>query len=749
MPVASARLNSFINPVLNTAGNLIRCFSPSYTPGRTRVSRDICRRLDGTHALTFNDGHAYLDGQKVDNSRFFAQSLLEHGITELKLEKGLTPRDLISLSRTGQTDQAGKATPIVNEAEASQLLDLVKNHNLLHQLKPLAYFSITATATYMAYRLAAFGLMNGTPMDYALSVLLTLGIGHNALLAFKNQSHVIAGSKYKDAEASESTRERVSSGDGPKITILVPALSEPIGLLYETLLAAGRQNYENKEVVLLLDDPFTRVYAARGLPRTVNRQLKSEGRPPCVKIFERKKYENIANKERNKADNLNAFFAYAMGNDTFEFQDNTLCVDSGIYLSTSENQGSFPGKILQKMETLSFSRPEYVVVIDADYKLKPEFATETVAILEENDDVALVQTPQNLIPQGNSDIERISAHTISAYWQLIKRGNAWNSSIFWGGTNTTIRMSALETIKRAPEPGKTEYIPTKNITEDLYTTLLLIREGWETRFISRPLAEGKPIENLPDHFSTYWRYVEGTTEATLEKLLPYMFRNPRFILSPKGRDLLFHGTQSLSGLSFAFFMMAPTLAALGADFPPMAMSAFLPFFLADLYSNSITAKNLIRTQGAKRFDHILAGLLFGIHFPVYAHGIISAVLNLIRGKRAEFLRTPKYGGEHGESSMPLKFLLPLLGTIGLNLTAFIATLYNHSISGEGYWLHPAGWALLNSVGVSYGLHKFYGLKHCFSDLRNGIRDAKERAVDKMLSRPRLANFMLALGSLAR
>jgi cellulose synthase/poly-beta-1,6-N-acetylglucosamine synthase-like glycosyltransferase len=157
----------------------------------------------------------------------------------------------------------------------------------------------------------------------------------------------------------------------------------------------------------------------------------------------------------------------------------------------------------------------------------PIFLAETVALLEENPDAAMVQTPQNLIPQGESELERISAIGINSNWQYLRRGNARDGSLFWGGTNCTIRCNALESIKQLEESGKVEFVPTKNITEDLYTTLLLVKKGWKIALIPKPMSEGLPISNLSDHFSTFWRYVEGTTEATLEITLPYMSRAVR------------------------------------------------------------------------------------------------------------------------------------------------------------------------------------------------------------------------------
>jgi cellulose synthase/poly-beta-1,6-N-acetylglucosamine synthase-like glycosyltransferase len=55
--------------------------------------------------------------------------------------------------------------------------------------------------------------------------------------------------------ASRKTLERLYTGQAPRVTILVPSYQEEREVVRQTLLSAGLQDYPNRRVVLLIDDP--------------------------------------------------------------------------------------------------------------------------------------------------------------------------------------------------------------------------------------------------------------------------------------------------------------------------------------------------------------------------------------------------------------------------------------------------------------------------------------------------------------
>lgn len=701
----------YLNSTLDAFGHLASGISASYVPGRSRSCHEIFMKIEGPTELTVREDGIYHGLDPVSKNTFLAQAFLEKGFTGLKLNTAFTPEDLISLSKTGQPAFANRAAGITEKETAKQLLEIVKDKNLMSQLRTYGFVGIFSCVSYFLYRAATLVFAEGSS-GFAFSALMTVGIAFDALLISKNQQHLISGQKYLPPTPADTTKTRVAGENGPKATILVPALNEPLEVMRKTLLAAGRQDYANKEVVLLLDD----APSSNGIPQIhemvaeVNRQLTAEGQPTCVKVFERKKYQNVSNQGRNKADNLNAFLVYANGKSLVERQNR---LGEMVLLTAEEYQAESDTHSF--VREMAFQPAQYLTIIDADYKLIPSFLTETVAVLEEQPKTAMVQTPQNLIPEGASEIERISALGINSNWRYARRGNARDGSIFWGGTNCTLRLGALESIKQTLA-DKIEYVPTKNITEDLYSTLLLLKKGWDISFLPRPMAEGLPISNLADHLTTFWRYVEGTTEATIEQIVPHMIKNPSYAFSKQGSEFLAHALQGFMGYPTVFFGLSPIMAALGVKFAPIETYSFMTLMTLSLAVNSRSAWLMMKNLGAKPFDSFKCSLLFIMHYPAYIHATGTAIYNAITGSRAQFLRTPKDGAR---SMVPLKYLAPLLGLPALNLLSFGFCLNNY-LNGDDGQIHPAVWSLFNSSVLTYGLFYFNGAKNTWKDIKTGV-----------------------------
>lgn len=703
-----------LNYCLDSFGNFARCIVPSYTPGRSRTSYRLFDAVTKPTVIKIDENGFSQDGTNLSKNTFLAQSFLEKGFLGLRLNPGFTPADLINMSKAGQPLHADKASLLPDPEQAARLLGAVKDKNLMTQLRTFGFAGIFASVSYVLYRSVTFGFLHGTPLDYIFSALLLASNAFDSFIILKNQDHLISGQKYVPLSGSAETKSRVAGQNGPLASILVPALNEPLEVMARTLLAAGRQSYVNKEVVLLLDDPpgSPSIRDVHAMVEQVNAALTAEGLQPCVKIFERKKYANIVNQAKNKADNINAFLVYARGKQLVE-----ALGSEGQSLVMTEAEFVEQAGRCQATRKLSFTAGEHYVIIDADYKLVPHFLTDTVAILEENPETAMVQTPQNLIPEKGSPVEKYSSLAINGSWQFMRRGNARDGSLFWGGTNCTVRWSALESIKTEAE-GRTEYLTTKNITEDLYCSLLLIQRGWKFSFIPTPMAEGMPISNLSDHFSTFWRYVEGTTEATLDLTIPHMVRNPKFAFSKAGIEFLSHGIQGFMGYPVVFFSLVPALSLLGVNFPLQSTTPFLTLFIAQLWLNSRSARLIAKHQGGRPLDHLKSGLLFYLHAPTYIHATLSAFWNKLTGRRATFLRTPKSGQR---SVVPLKYLLPLMAIPTLNYASFGIDLAQY-LGGESGALQGSLWSVFQAFVFTYGLLYFNGVKNTWQDLKIGIKN---------------------------
>ena len=107
-----------------------------------------------------------------------------------------------------------------------------------------------------------------------------------------------------------------------------------------------------------------------------------------------------------------------------------------------------------------------------------------------------------------------------------------------------------------------------------------------------------------------------------------------------------------------------------------------------------------------------------IHFPVYIHGSLSATKNWVLGKGASFTTTAKDGIR---SRVPLKYLIPLLAIMGINVFSAGDSLVEFLSTGYPYLLENVGWASLQAGMISYGLTEFNGVKNTFKDLYYGTK----------------------------
>lgn len=328
-------------------------------------------------------------------------------------------------------------------------------------------------------------------------------------------------SRHRPASMSELRKFAQSA---PELTILVPSYKEEIGVIRQTLLSAALQQYPNKRVVLLLDDPpkartdqdQRALCAARVLPadlhrmfegpsayfREALRQFKGRQRntlcdlakelahlagayeqaahyydmiaKTCsdnthsddwfkktilrepqralqqraeelrskmdqvdtkgemvssiqdeylylaglfrveLSVFERKRYSNLSN-EPNKAMNLNSYLGI-MGKHLKEVH---------------HSEGCHLVECVPCESTISVPNAPYVITLDADSLLLPEYALKLMHHIEQpgNERLAVVQTPYSAIPSAPNAMERTAGATTDIQY-FIHQGFTYFSATF-------------------------------------------------------------------------------------------------------------------------------------------------------------------------------------------------------------------------------------------------------------------------------------------------------------------------------
>ena len=178
-----------------------------------------------------------------------------------------------------------------------------------------------------------------------------------------------------------------------------------------------------------------------------------------------------------------------------------FCAAHGVrYLTRPNNAHAKAGNI---NHALSKTDAELFAVLDADFTPRRDFLMRTVGFFEDPT-IAIVQTPHHF---RNSDIYQMNLG-MGEQWPDEQRlffdivqpsRDAWDCA-FCCGSASVQRRSALMDIGG---------IPTDSVTEDILSTLVLLRQGYVTRFLNEPLAFGLSSESVAAMFVQRQRWCRG------------------------------------------------------------------------------------------------------------------------------------------------------------------------------------------------------------------------------------------------
>ena len=131
---------------------------------------------------------------------------------------------------------------------------------------------------------------------------------------------------------------------------------------------------------------------------------------------------------------------------------------------------------------LNIPDPDYVLTLDADSVLLPEYCLRLVHLLEQSEhrDMAVAQTPYSAFPGSSTRLERIAGATTDLQY-IVHQGLTYYDATFWVGANAVIRKRALDEIAETSYIGDWEirhYIQDRTVIEDTESTIDLGVHGW-------------------------------------------------------------------------------------------------------------------------------------------------------------------------------------------------------------------------------------------------------------------------------
>lgn len=325
---------------------------------------------------------------------------------------------------------------------------------------------------------------------------------------------------------------------------------------------------------------------------------------------------------------------------------------------------------------------DIIAVLDCDHVPLPTFLTATLGWFADPE-IALVQGPQAFYNSGAFDDDGFTGEQGLFFNVAMPARNHAGAGPFWCGSTSLLRVKALRDVGG---------VATESITEDMHTTLKLIRIGWKTVYHHQTLAVGLAPATPEQYLLQRRRWGMGAMQILTHERL---WAAKKWMSWRNFYEYLNGTLWWLEGIATLVAFIVPTAVLLtGAQTstanPLIFAGAFLAMFSARLWG----AKRLMRHQ---------------IHWPTaFALRIfrvpvgVACMWWLVSRQSLEFEVTPKGSSDHrvrGRSPRILWALTALLtGVIAYAIAGTLHRVPWHTSTAStvaaGMWLIVAGVVLL-------------------------------------------------------
>lgn len=193
-----------------------------------------------------------------------------------------------------------------------------------------------------------------------------------------------------------------------------------------------------------------------------------------------------------------------------------FCAENGArYVRRAEHKHAKAGNLNNALEQCT---GDLVAVLDADFVPYRWFLKRTVGLFDDPS-IGIVQTPQHFFNrdpvQRNLWIaDRWPDEQRLFFDHLAPSLDAWDS-MFCCGSCAVMRRTALDAIGG---------VPTQSITEDILTTLEMLRAGYRTRYLNERLTIGLAAESLEAFYVQRQRWCQGGIQTLFLRVGPLIGR---------------------------------------------------------------------------------------------------------------------------------------------------------------------------------------------------------------------------------
>ncbi|MGZ4326268.1 MAG: glycosyltransferase family 2 protein [Solirubrobacteraceae bacterium] len=404
-----------------------------------------------------------------------------------------------------------------------------------------------------------------------------------------------------------------------------------------------------------------------------------------VTSFERKRYASLSS-EPNKAMNLNSYIGL-MG---------------GRYRDEQTPAGRLLTPAFDGDADLVVPDPDYVLTLDADSVILPEYCLRLVYLLEQeqHEHVGVAETPYSAYPGAATRLERIAGATTDLQ-HIIHQGMTHYSASFWVGANAVLRKRVLDDVAELTYSGDwpiRRYIRDRTVIEDTESTIDLTGHGWTVHNYPERLSYSATPPDFGSLCIQRHRWANGgllIVPKLWQSARQRRARGQRPTLGELFLRLNYMASIFWSSISVLFLMVFPFNGHL---LTPLTLIAAVPYFVAMTLD--------LRYCGYKTFD---IARLYGFNLlllPVNLAGTLSSIVQAVSGTKGSFRRTPKVRNR----TIPA-LIYVVLPYVLVAVSAYTAKrAYDHR-----HW-SDAAFAALNAVLAGYAIVAFVGLRNSLVDI---------------------------------
>ena len=408
-----------------------------------------------------------------------------------------------------------------------------------------------------------------------------------------------------------------------------------------------------------------------------------------ISSFQRKRFVSLSH-EPNKAMNLNAYLSL-MGGSYREVE----VPGGGLALLRTDSD---PDLVLRN--------PDYVLTLDADSLLLPEYCLRIVHLLEqaEHRRVAVAQAPYTAFPGAATRLERMAGATTDLQ-HMVHQGMTHYDATFWVGANAVLRKRAIDDLRQVSHDGDWEisrYISDRTVIEDTESSVDLGVHGW--RLLNYP--ERLSYSATPPDFGALCIQRQRWANGGL-LILPSLWRQLRARRERGEHQRLGETFLRINYMASICWASVGLLFLLLYQFndrliSPLVLLISIPYFLmmaVDLKHCGYRRSDVFGLYG---FNLVLLG--------VNLAGVGSSLLQALIGGRPAFKRTPKV---HSRTTPGLSFVVLPYVFVAFSVFTLLADL------DRDRWVNVA-LAGLNAAAATYAIVAYIGVGNSVVDVWRNV-----------------------------